>query len=237
PMEASNDVVWYAIVVAAIYAWDRLAATRRAELDAADLRTKLAEAQLENLRLQLHPHFLFNTLNAVSSVMYEDVSKADAMLTKLSDFLRIVLGSSTVQQVTLDEELAIERMYVEIMTSRLERSLQLRVRVDAAARVASVPFLILQPLLENCIRHGVTPSKQGLAITIDVAAEGASTVIRVEDDGRGLSREASGNGHGLRIVRERLRRLYGDNAAFSLEAAAVGGTIATVTLPARAGNQ
>jgi LytS/YehU family sensor histidine kinase len=152
------------------------------------------------------------------------------MLAKLSDFLRTVLSSSSVQHVTLDEELSIENMYVDIMKARLERSLQLRVRVDDAARDSIVPFMILQPLLENSIRHGAVPSRSAMAIDIDVTRLGEFTVIRVADDGAGIS-GASPRGHGLRNVRDRLHYAYGDAAAFSLAAGPGGGAVATLTFP------
>jgi LytS/YehU family sensor histidine kinase len=241
PMEASNDLVWFAIIAAIITYQDRMARARRAELDAAALQAKLAEAQLENLRLQLNPHFLFNTLNAISSVMYEDVHRADEMLAKLSDFLRTVLASSAVQQVSVDEELDVERMYVDIMTSRLERAMTLDVHVDDGAGRARVPFMILQPLLENSIKHGQPPERTSLAIGIDVARRGDTTVISVIDNGAGFDgthRPQNGNassGHGLYNVRARLRYLYGDAASFHMESGSQGGTHAILTLPYETG--
>ncbi len=115
PMEASHDFILYPIMIGFIYFYDRMSRARESEIAAAQLRCELSEAKLENLRLQLHPHFLFNTLNAVSAVMYEDVRKADAMLARLSEFLRVILTTSDVQEITLDEELQIERMYVDVM--------------------------------------------------------------------------------------------------------------------------
>jgi two-component sensor histidine kinase len=234
PMEFSNDVVSYALIVAAVYGWDRIAAARRAELDAAELRTKLAEAHLENLRLQLNPHFLFNTLNAISAVMYEDVRKADEMLAKLSDFLRTVLASSGVHFVPLEEELAVERTYVDIMTTRLERRLVFNLRVDEAARRAAVPFMILQPLLENSIRHGLTPESGALAITVDVARNGDATVISVADDGAGFAPSLERFGHGLQNVRARLAYTYGSAANFEVGPRPHGGTLATLRFPFQA---
>ena len=231
PMEASNDLVSYATIAGFIYFFDRMAAARRAELTASELQTKLAEAQLENLRLQLNPHFLFNTLNAISSVMYEDLGKADEMLTKLSDFLRIVLASNGVHQVALDEELDVERKYVEIMTARLEQRLDLRVNVEAGAESAIVPFMILQPLLENSIRHGTPAGRGALDIGIDVARHNGSTVICVSDDGVGFEPKTSERGHGLAIVSSRLDHLYGGAATFAIARRDGGGTQATLTFP------
>ena len=234
PMEASNDLVSYAIIATIVFFWDRTQAARAAELHAAELQAKLAQAKLENLRLQLHPHFLFNTLNAISNVMYEDVRKADEMLAKLSDFLRLVLASSDVQQVPLHEELHLERTYVDIMTTRLERSLTLDVRVDDDARDAIVPFMLLQPLLENSIRHGMNGNRSGLALQIDVRRRDSSTIIRVSDDGNGLA-EGSPRGIGLNNVESRLQYMYGAGASLRLEPRETGGTQATIVLPFAAG--
>ncbi len=132
PMEAAGDAVYYALLVVTVYLLQHFIATR-------NLETKLARAQLENLRLQLQPHFLFNTLNAISSVMYEDVAKADRMLAQVGDYMRMVLASGGAQEIPLDEELRMERMYVDIMKTRLERNLALNVqsrmtRTDAMFR-------------------------------------------------------------------------------------------------------
>ena len=231
PMEASNDLITYATITGFIYFIDRMAAARRAEMAASELQAKLAEAQLENLRLQLNPHFLFNTLNAISSVMYEDLAKADEMLTKLSDFLRIVLASNGVHQVALDEEIDVERKYVEIMTARLEQRLELRVNVEPGAASAIVPFMILQPLLENSIRHGTRGDRGALDIGIDVARRNGSTVICVSDDGAGFDAANASRGHGLALVNSRLDHMYGGAATFTIGRRDGGGTQATLTFP------
>jgi two-component system, LytTR family, sensor kinase len=230
PMEASNDLISYATISGFIYFFDRMAAARKAELAASELQTKLAEAQLENLRLQLNPHFLFNTLNAISSVMYEDLAKADEMLSKLSDFLRVVLASNGVHQVPLGEEIDVERKYVEIMTARLEQRLGLRVTVGDDAETATVPFMILQPLLENSIRHGTPAGRGAIDIEIDVARKNGSTVISVSDDGSGFAPAGRG-GHGLELVRSRLAHMYGDAASFTIASRDGGGTQAVLTFP------
>ncbi|MBV8645010.1 MAG: histidine kinase [Candidatus Eremiobacteraeota bacterium] len=229
PMEASNDVVSYAIFCALLYYIGREQRIRNAELAAAHLRAELARATLENLRLQLHPHFLFNALNAISSVMYEDVRRADTMLARLSEFLRTVLASDA-QQVPLGDELDVERMYVDVMTARLEQALRFEVRVDPAVRDAVVPFLVLQPLLENAIRHGMAGERETIAITVEVARERETTVISVADDGVGL-RGSTRRGLGIANVESRLRGLFDGAASFTLADAPEGGARATLRFP------
>lgn len=223
-MEAASDAVYYALLMVTIYLLRHFIATR-------DLQAKLAQAQLENLRLQLQPHFLFNTLNAISSVMYEDVGKADRMLAQVSDYMRLVLASGGAQEVSLDEELRMERMYVDIMKTRLERSLSLDVRVAEDAHDAMVPFMLLQPLLENSIRHGIGSSRTSIELGIDVARANGSTVIRVSDNGLGVDASAP-RGIGLSNVVARLQHLYGADATFQINARDGGGTLATVRIPA-----
>ncbi len=230
PMEASNDLLSYAFFAVTITLVDRMASARRAELGAVELQRKLAEVRLENLRLQLHPHFLFNTLNAISAVMYEDVRKADEMLVRLGDFLRRVLATSGADEVPLGEELEVERMYVEIMGARLERRLTMTVRVTDDARTSRVPFLLLQPLLENSIRHGMSDERASIALDIEACLERDALRICVVDDGRGID-PAFSSGIGLRNVRERIDLARGGRGGFSIEPREGGGTIATLRLP------
>lgn len=221
--EAANDIVYYGMVMATLYLINRFIETQ-------ELSQRLAEARLENLKLQLQPHFLFNTLNAISAVMYEDVGKADKMLAQVSEFMRKVLDSSGVQSVPLDEELRIERMYVDIMKTRLERNLNLGVHVDDDARGALVPFMVLQPLLENSIRHGMGSMRGSIDLAIDVARSNGSTIIRVTDDGVGFAPDATA-GIGLSNIASRLQYMYGERASFMIRKREEGGTLATLTLP------
>jgi two-component system LytT family sensor kinase len=230
PMEASNDLAAYAVAAALVYFFGREDRARKAELAAAELRAKLAQATLENLRLQLHPHFLFNALNAISSVMYEDVRRADTMLARLSEFLRTVLAGKA-QQVPLDDELDVERMYLDVMTARLERALRFDVHVDPAARDAAVPFLVLQPLLENAIRHGMAGGRESIAITVRVRRDRDSTVITVADDGAGLGAAEPRRGTGLSNVESRLHALYDGTASFAIASAPEGGACVTLSFP------
>jgi LytS/YehU family sensor histidine kinase len=235
PMEASHDLILYPIMIGFIYAYDRVRRARDAEVSSAQLQRELAEAKLQNLRLQLHPHFLFNTLNAVSSVMYEDVRKADAMLAKLSEFLRVVLMSSDVAEITLDEELQIARMYVDIMKARLEHALDLTVSADPDVRLARVPVLMLQPLIENSIRHGMDGAVATLHLSIDAMRNGAAVEIHVRDDGIGIGVQSTvstdSGGRGIANVRSRLAHLYGKNCALSVGQLTPRGTDVCVTLP------
>ncbi|HTU70403.1 MAG TPA: histidine kinase [Candidatus Baltobacteraceae bacterium] len=223
--EAPSDLVYYCFIAVPLYLIGHALAAR-------DLEAKLAKAQLENLRLQLQPHFLFNTLNAISAVMYEDVVKADRMLAQLSDFMRLVLASGGVEEIPLDEELRMERMYVDIMKTRLERNLALEVAVADDARGMSVPFMLLQPLLENSIRHGMGSARVALALGIGVVRRNGSTVIEVSDNGIGFDPLAP-RGIGLTNVAARLQHLYGTDASLAIRARDGGGTLVTLNLPAR----
>ena len=231
PMEASQDVLVYAIIAGFVYFYDRMQRAREVELAASKLQTQLAQAKLENLRLQLHPHFLFNTLNAVSSVMYEDVRKADAMLARLSDFLRVILTTSEARQISLDEELQIERMYVDVMRARLESGLQLRIDADPDARLALVPPLLLQPVLENCIRHGMAGSRTDIQISVSAVRNGSHLELHVHDNGSGLRTPAPQFGHGLTNVQSRLAQLHGEQSAVRIAQLEPQGTAVTLTLP------
>ena len=230
PMEAAKDAISFAVIYGCVYVFAGLARGRAAEIASAELQTKLAEARLENLRLQLHPHFLFNTLNAISAVMYEDVQKADRMLSQLSDFLRIVLESSGVQNVALAEELRVERMYVDIMGTRLERQLRLNVTVASDARDAEIPFMLLQPLLENSIRHGLRSDRSELEIEIAARRSSDRLVIDVIDNGVGYVANGS-HGHGLHNVESRLHQTFGVTSSFSIGPRPGGGTHVCLSYP------
>jgi LytS/YehU family sensor histidine kinase len=230
PMEAAGDSLDYLLILGLIYLFSAAGAARRAEIKEAELETKLAEAKLENLQLQLQPHFLFNTLNAISSVMYEDVAKADQMLRQVSEFMRLVLASGGVQSVPVDEELRVEQMYVDIMKTRLERNLVLEVRVEAGTNNALVPFMLIQPLLENSIRHGMGSARGSIDLEIGVTRRNGSMVIEVADDGVGYDDSAT-NGIGISNILSRLEYMYGDRASFAIARRENGGTLATVTLP------
>ena len=193
----------YTIIVLAYYAFERYRITQAEKLATAELQTKLAQAQLENLRLQVQPHFLFNTLNTISSVMYEDVRAADAMITQLSDLLRLTLRASRAHEIPLEEELEIARLYMDLMQKRFENKLRISYSIDPALKNSLVPQLILQPLLENSLRHGMAASNAAMEISITAQRENGSVILQVLDTGaawvRERQRKYSGEGWDYRI--------------------------------------
>jgi two-component system LytT family sensor kinase len=237
PMELSNDLVGFTSVVCLYYYFRKFRLAQAQQLAAAQLKTKLAEAQLENLRLQLQPHFLFNTLNTISSVMYEDVKAADQMVTQLSDLLRLTLRASRTHEIPLGDELQITRLYLDLMQKRYEEKLRVRYAIDAALNDAFVPQLILQPLLENSLRHGMKASGEVIEISIDAQRDEFGLVLTVSDTGTGFGssdpNSALGRGLGLANIRDRLAQLYGGGQAFSIANRAGGGAEITLRLPYR----
>jgi two-component sensor histidine kinase len=234
-MEYPNDVMWYVVFVVLVYLFDRYRESRDREVRTAQLEARLAQAQLQSLRLQLQPHFLFNTLNTISSVVYEDPRAADEMISRLSDLLRATLRASGRQEVTLEEELRYLDLYVEIMRARFDDRLVVSFDVDPAAREALVPQLLLQPLVENAIRHGAGADARA---AVDVRARRVADALRLEvrDRGPGLAvdaAEAVGRGVGLSNTAERLDRLYGGGQRLELRNAEGGGLAVGVTIPFR----
>jgi two-component system LytT family sensor kinase len=235
PMELSNDLVSYTVFVMVFYFFERLRIAQAQQLASAELQTKLVQAQLENLRLQLQPHFLFNTLNTISSVMYEDVRAADAMIAQLSDLLRLTLRASRAHEIPLAEELEITRLYLELMQKRFENKLRVSYEIDPALKNSLVPQLILQPLLENSLRHGMKAGSNAMELSIAAHRENGSLILQVSDTGCGLGEiEPSGvlgRGLGLSNIRDRLAHLYGDRQQFSIANRPSGGAQVTLCVP------
>lgn len=202
------------------------------DVRAAHIETRLVEAQLQALHRQVHPHFLFNTLHAISALVHANPDKADLMIERLSDMLRVTLGSAVRHVVSLREELEFLQAYIELEQINLGERLRVDVRIDAAAYDALVPTLLLQPLAENAVRHGLARRASGGTMWITAAAEGEVLVITVADDGVGLGRGARpGHGVGTANTRARLDALYGAAASLSIAARPGGGTEVVVRLP------
>jgi two-component system LytT family sensor kinase len=240
PMEFSNDLMAYTVIVLVYYFFERLRIAQAQQLAAAELQAKLAQAQLENLRLQLQPHFLFNTLNTISSVMYEDVPAADAMLTQLSELLRLTLRTANSHEIPLAQELEITRLYLQIMQKRFESNLRVSYSVDAALENSLVPQLILQPLVENSLRHGLKDDGAGIDILIGARRENGSLILKVADTGAGLGTQgaevAMNRGVGLANIRGRLEQLYGEDQEFAIANGPMGGTEVTLRVPFHLGD-
>jgi len=217
----------------------RRARARREE--AVRLRAQLAEARLQVLRTQLNPHFLFNTLNAVSGLMDDDARAARRMIARLSELLRYALDGASAAEIPLQEELALVGRYLEIVEIRYQGLLQTSVSADADVTCALVPNLILQPLAENAMQHGVGMAGGRGRIEVSAARSGERLVLRVLDTGGGdasrtpsvpLSRPGGRvGGLGLRHTRERLHALYGDDYRLSLEPCPEGGMVAVIEVP------
>jgi signal transduction histidine kinase len=230
-------VLTYFGVVGVAHALAHLAESRRRETEAARLAAQLAEARLGALRMQLHPHFLFNTLNAVTVLARDGDTRGVArMLTLLGELLREVLRTDAAHHVPLDEELAFARRYLEIERVRFADRLRVRETVDDAARDALVPAFVLQPLVENALRHGLAPRAAGGTVAIEAAVDGDDLELRVHDDGGGLPADWGGAedyGIGLSNTAARLAELHGARGTLAVSPAPGGGTVATVRLPLR----
>ncbi len=234
PMEFSNDVMVYAVAAGFIYVWRQMRRQQRLALDAARLRQQLAQTQLENLRLQLQPHFLFNALNAISSVMYEDPRAADTMITRLSEFLRLTLAAADRPETTVENELRMTASYIDVMRARFEHGLRLEQRWEPGTERALVPSMLLQPLVENAIVHAVRRDGRALEVAVDVRRERDDLLLVVRDNGDGLKQDAApSEGHGLGKTRSRLAQRYGERHQLQLEGDAGGGACVRVRIPLR----
>jgi two-component system LytT family sensor kinase len=202
-------------------------------LDSAHLETRLIEAQLQSLQRQLHPHFLFNTLNTISGLMRTDVNAADVMMDRLGELLRATLSSSDVHEVTLREELELLQKYLDIEQTRFGARLTVRMHVHPEALEARVPNLLLQPLVENAVRHGIAPHARPGQIVVEATRAGARLRIQVRDSGEGVSPDRLtllNQGVGLANTRARLQHLYRGNHEFVFSNAD-GGFSVTVAIP------
>jgi hypothetical protein len=224
-------LTYWAIVAAVQYAGQQRLSRER-ELRAARLQTELARAQVESLKMQIHPHFLFNTLNAIAGLMREDVEAADTMLAQLSELLRGTLQTEGVQEVPLSEELRLLGAYLAIQQTRFGDRLRIDIDVpDGCLRIA-VPTLILQPLVENAIRHGFSATPGAGCIAIRVSSEPGRLRIDVIDEGPGPPQPLR-EGYGLRNTRSRLHALHGDAATLSVDPVSPRGARARLDLPWR----
>jgi signal transduction histidine kinase len=226
------QVVTYMAVLAAGVALEYFRRYRESLFAAERLRTEMVQAQLLALRSQLNPHFLFNALNAVISLMDRDVPAAQRMVARIGELLRLSLGADEAE-VPLSRELALVNQYLEIERIRFGDRLTFRVDVPPDLLERSVPNLMLQPLVENAIVHGVGPRPGPGSVTVEARRSGEQLVLRVVDDGLGIQHAGGGSGHGIgvRNTRARLEALYGDEASLQMRTVPSGGCVAEIRLP------
>ena len=201
------------------------------------LESQASAAQLAMLRYQLNPHFLFNTLNSISTlVLLKQTDRANAMLSRLSSFLRYTLVNEPAGQVTVEQEVETLKLYLDIEKMRFEERLRPRFEIDPDAARARLPSLLLQPLVENSIKYGVTPKEEGADIVIEARKVGDRIVITVADTGPGsdsqyTERAAESTGVGLANIRDRLAQAYGPDHRFETQTNINGGFSVIIEIP------
>ena len=200
------------------------------------MEARLSEAKLEVLKIQLHPHFLFNTHHAISALIPEDPEAADDMLSLLSDLLRMTLEKSDLQEVTLREEMEFLKIYMEIQKIRFRDRLEITTDIEDSSLDAFVPNLILQPIVENSITHGISPKPEGGKIGISAKKKGEFLEICIYDNGVGLRIPENSKlieGYGILNTKERLKELYRKNHSFIIESGSDRGFRVTLKIPYR----
>jgi sensor histidine kinase YesM len=232
----SEGIGIYLLIALASHAYRYYCRYLQGQSRTLELEAQLSRAELQALKMQLHPHFLFNTLHSISALMPHDPDAARTMITRLGDFLRITLESSGIQEVTLKQEIEFLRCYLEIEQIRFQDRLETRVDVASDALDAKVPNLILQPIVENAIRHGIASHFNRGLIEITGRTQNGSLRIQVRDNGGGLIGHRNGenlfqSGIGLANTEARLDRLYGRRHRLDLTNDPLGGSVVTLEIP------
>ncbi len=235
PVFLSSFAWWslvYWTILLAIYAFDYYQRFQEGQIRASQLETQLAQSQLQALKMQLHPHFLFNTLHSISALIREDAETAERMIARLGEFLRMTLRNSVEQETTLEQELKFLECYLDIEKLRFQDRLTTRVETEPGAMYAMVPNLFLQPIVENAIRHGVARQMGEGVIVIRARRNNRRLQIAVQDNGPGLAPTINNSGGlGLANTRARLRQLYSSDYRFELANAREGGLVVTLEIP------
>ena len=229
-----NQLLIYLAILAAGYAREYFRRDQERQREAAMLQAQLADARLDALRMQINPHFLFNTLHTISALVERDPAGVRRMIARLSELLRYTIDSQGTDEVTLREELSFLRRYIDIMEVRFQGRLRVETNVADELLVALVPNLILQPIVENALEHGVSKVEGEGRIEISASRGGDDLVLTVRDNGTGI--EDARAGIGVTNTRQRLAQLYGDGASFRLSNADGGGTLASISIPFHTAN-
>ena len=225
-------IYWATVVVA--HALHYYRGLREGEAKAGQLAAQLARAQLQALKMQIHPHFLFNTLNSISALLHKDVEAADKMIARLGDFLRLTLKRSDTQTVDFGQELEFLKCYLDIEHIRFQDRLTVEMEIEPETLDNMVPNLILQPIVENAVRHGVARQTLPGHITIRALKKSDRLIMQVEDNGPGLKMNSNGvfSGIGLNNTRARLEQFYGADYDFQIANSKTRGVIVTLEIPA-----
>jgi signal transduction histidine kinase len=227
-------LVVYWLVVFGHLGWHYYQHYREHQVETAQLQRALVEARLDALRMQLNPHFLFNTLHAISALIHDNPQAADRVVARLSELLRLTLDQSKPQEVPLCEEMAFLERYLEIEQTRFAERLKVEKDINPETQQALVPYLILQPLVENAIRHGIEPREDLGVLKISAARKNGRLELRVCDNGQGFSVKPNVDtqqGIGLSNTRSRLQHLYGEKCQLELASAQGGGLEARMEIP------
>jgi two-component system LytT family sensor kinase len=232
----SEGIGIYLLIALTSYAFSYYRRYREGQVRTLQLEAQLSHAQLQALKMQLHPHFLFNTLHSISALLNKDTESARKMITRLGDFLRLTLENSGSQEVTLEQEIEFLTCYLEIERIRFQNRLVTRIHVAQQTLDAKVPNLILQPIVENAIRHGIAPRSTPGLIEIEAKHRNGTLRIQVRDNGPGLSEHRTSEilfkkGLGLANTESRLEQLYGAAHLFDLSNNPDGGLIVTLEIP------
>lgn len=232
----SEGIGIYLLIAVTSYAFSFYRQYRQGQIRTFQLEAQLSQAQLHALKMQLHPHFLFNTLHSISALLNKDPQSARKMITRLGDFLRLTLENSGAQEVTLQKEMEFLSCYLEIERIRFQDRLVTRMDLDEETLDAKVPNLILQPIVENAIRHGIAPRSTPGLIEIEAKQQGTKLRIQVRDNGPGIpehrtSENVFKKGLGLTNTGTRLEQLYGTAHLFDLRNNPEGGLAVTLEIP------
>jgi two-component system LytT family sensor kinase len=225
--------IWvYWMIIAVAHAFDYYRKFHERELRTQELETRLARAKLQALQMQLNPHFLFNTLHTISALMHKDIDAADRMVMKLSELLRLALDNTDAHEVPLRQELAFLERYLEIEKTRFRERLTVEMEIAPETLDAQVPNLVLQPLVENALRHGIERHARPGKIVLRAHEKNGQIELQVQDNGAGLPSNGQWEeGIGLSNTRSRLQQLYGKSQEFRLENVPTGGLLARVLIP------
>jgi signal transduction histidine kinase len=225
--------IWvYWVILSVCHAFDYYEKFHERELRASELEKRLTQAKLQSLQSQMNPHFLFNTLHTISALMHKDVEAADRMVMKLSELLRLALDNTEAHEVPLSQELDFLSRYLEIEKTRFRERLNIEMNIAPETLKALVPNLVLQPLVENAIRHGIERHARPGKIILRAEQQNGHLRLEVQDNGGGLPREGpKREGIGISNTRSRLQQLYGPDQKFELQNVESGGLLARVIIP------